>query len=155
MKVLLANCSKFQEWTGAADAAAALGYIYTDPVFLIKDYPKKNMYAVIVDGIIELDGGPIGLGSGSYDSTTSTYVNLIGTYPDLSPENSALFRTAIDEILEQIFDLQSNGFKTISFFKKMNDIQYMWSLSNGDDTAKHSDKKKGFQMAFEEGQTIE
>lgn len=154
MKALLANCEKFQEFVGAANSTEALAKIYTDPVFLNKDLSQHNFYAVIIPNELELEVRSTGVGSDAFDSTSSTFVNLVGTYDKHDSVNSQAFFTLMDELIEEIFDKQGVGFKEISFFRRLSDVPYMWTVSTQNEDDSYSDYKRGFQIAFEEGMII-
>lgn len=151
MAELLANCVKFQEFTGSADATEALTKIYTDPVYLDKDLPPEDFYAVIILNELELEIGQTGVGENAFDSTKSTFVNLVGTYDKINVANSQAFRTIISALLDEILDKQSVGFKEISFLRRLKDVQYKWTISDQNEDDSFSDRKCGFQFAFEEG----
>ena len=154
MKILLSNCVKFQEFVGAVDQAGAITKIYTDPIFLNKDLSQHDFYAVIIPNEIELEVSRTGIGSGAFDSTTSTFVNLVGTYEKHDPANSQAFLTIMDELIEEILEKQGVGFKDISFFRRLSDVPYMWSISDQNEDSSFSDRKCGFQIAFEEGMIL-
>ena len=152
MKNLLANCVKFQEFVGAADATEAKEEIYTDPIFLTKDIVQKDLYAVIVDKELEGELTKTGLGSGAYTINASTFVLIVGTYDEWSQENSVAFRTAVDEIFDEILMLRGTpGYKEINTFRRLTEHPWLWKTSTQDDSDKFSDLKRGFQFAFEEG----